>query len=257
MDTETSLAENAAVIERLNVLSIPLDILPPGQLEARILEMAKMNRPQNIVLLSVWDILRARKKGDYRNYVTNADLVVPISKSLVGGAKFLTKKIPFRYMPFDFIIAVLTALEKRNHSIYLLGGRRSVLKKAENNIKQTFPNLRIVGRYIGRFKKQDEPVILEAIRKAGPSLLLAGKGVRGREKWLAKQQNALNPGLRLWCSDILEVFAEQKKRPTHAVFDKGLEWVGFCLKNPFKIFRFFSYIRYNILLLVYKLFKKK
>jgi N-acetylglucosaminyldiphosphoundecaprenol N-acetyl-beta-D-mannosaminyltransferase len=201
--------------------------------------------------------LRARKNNDYRTYVTNADLVIPISKSLVSGAKFLTKKSPYRYMPFDFIIAVLTALEKRNHSVYLLGGKRNTLKKAENNIKQTFPNLRVVGRYIGKFKQQDKPIILEAIRKAGPSLLLVGKGVKGREKWLARQaQDTLNPGMRLWCSDILEVFAEKKKRPSHATFRRGLEWIGFCLKNPLRFFRFFSFMRYKILLLVYRLFKK-
>jgi N-acetylglucosaminyldiphosphoundecaprenol N-acetyl-beta-D-mannosaminyltransferase len=233
-----------------------MDILPPEQLEAQILEMAKLNQGQNIVLLSLWDLLRARRSGDYRNYVTNADLIVPISKSLVDGAQFLKKSIPFRYMPFDFIIAVLTALEKRNHSIYLLGGRRSTLKKAENNIRQTFPKLQIVGRYIGRFKRQDEPIILEAIRKASPSLILVGSGVRGREKWLARKKDILNPGMRLWCSDILEVFAEQKKRPSHSTFQKGLEWIGFCFKNPVRIFRFFSFIRYNILLVVYRLFKK-
>lgn len=249
-------AETVSVTERINVLAVPLDILPPDRLEAQILEMAKLHQPQSIVLLSLWDLLRARRKGDYRNYVLNADLVIPISKSLVRGAKFLTGKIPFRYMPFDFIVAVLTALEKRNYSIYLLGGKRSTLKKAEQNIRQTFPQLRIIGRYIGQFRRQDEPIILEAIRKASPSLLLVGTGVRGRERWLAKMQSALNPGMRLWCSNILEVFADQKKRPSHAVFQKGMEWVGFCFRNPFRIFRFFSFVRYNILLVFYKLFRK-
>jgi N-acetylglucosaminyldiphosphoundecaprenol N-acetyl-beta-D-mannosaminyltransferase len=249
-------AETAPVIERINVLTVPLDILPPEQLEAKILEMAKMNQAQNIVLLSLRDLLRARRNGDYRNYVTQADLVIPISKCLVSGAKFLTKKVPVRYMPFDFIIAVLTALEKRNHSIYILGGKRNTLKKAERNIRQTFPKLQIVGRYIGRFRHQDESIIMEAIRKAGPSLLLVGKGIRGREKWLAKKQQMLNPGMHLWCSDILEVFAEQRKRPSHAAFNKGLEWIAFCFRNPFRIFRFFSYMRYKILLVFYRLFKK-
>ncbi len=249
-------AETTPVIERINLLKVPIDILPPDQLEDHILEMAKTNEPINMVLLSIWDLLRARRNGEYRNYVTRAGLVIPISKSLVGGAKFVTRKIPVRYMPFDFIIAVLTALEKRGHSVYLLGGKKSTLKKAEKNIRQTFPNLRIVGRFIGRFKHQDEPVILEAIRKATPSLLIVGSGVRGREKWLAKQQNKLNPGMRLWCSDILEVFAEQKKRPSKAVFNKGLEWINFCFRNPLRIFRFFPYMYYKFLLIIYRLFKK-
>jgi N-acetylglucosaminyldiphosphoundecaprenol N-acetyl-beta-D-mannosaminyltransferase len=256
VDAETARTETNSVIERLNVLTVPIDILPPEQLEAQILDMAKANERQNMVLLSLWDLLRARRSGDYRNYVTNAKLVVPISNSLVDGSHFLTKKIPYRYMPFDFIIAVLTALEKRGYSIYLLGGKRSTLKKAEKNIRQTFPKLQIVGRYIGKFKTQDEPIILEAIRKASPTLLLVGSGIRGREKWLAKKQNILNLGMRLWCSDILEVFAEQRSRPSRAVFSRGLEWIGFCFRNPLRIFKFFSYVRYIILLVFYRLFRK-
>ena len=249
-------ADTTPVIERINLLKVPIDILPPDQLEDYILELAKSNEPKNIVLLSLWDLLRARRNGEYRNYVLDAALVIPISKSLVGGARFITKKTPVRYMPFNFIVAVLTALEKREHSVYILGGKRTTLKKAENNIKQTFPKLRIVGRFTGRFKHQDEPVILEAVRKAAPSLLLVGSRIRGREKWLARY-NKQNPGMRLWGSDILEVFAEQRKRPSASAFNKGMEWFGFCVRNPLRIFRFFPYMYYKILLVIYRLFKNK
>ena len=157
-------------------------------------------------------------------------------------------------MPFDFVVTILTILEKRAHSLYLLGGKPRILKKTEKNIRQTFPQLRIVGRYIGAFKRQDESVLLQAIRKAAPSLLLVGKGVRGEERWIARNSGQLNPGFRLWCSDLFEVFAERKNRPSRAVFDRGFEWAGYCFQHPLRFFRIFRYIYYKILLLVYKLF---
>jgi N-acetylglucosaminyldiphosphoundecaprenol N-acetyl-beta-D-mannosaminyltransferase len=250
-------AESPVPRERISLLKVPLDIVPPEQLFEAVYEI--LDNPEgtrNIVLLSLWDLLRARRNGEYRNYVRNASLVIPISKSLVGGARFLTGKTPVRYMPFNFIVQLLTILENRGLSVFLLGSRGGVLQKTEKNIRQTFPRLQIVGRYVGGFRKQGESTLLEAIRKAAPSLLLAGKGVRGEELWLARNSARLSRGLRLWCSDIFDIFAEKKQRPPAYIFDRGLEWIGFCFQNPLRFFRIFPYFYYKMLLLVYRIFNR-
>jgi N-acetylglucosaminyldiphosphoundecaprenol N-acetyl-beta-D-mannosaminyltransferase len=243
-----------ALRQRIKLLNVPIDIVDPEQLEQVVYDILADKKPQNIVLLSLWDLLRARRSGDYNRYVHNAALVIPISKSLIGGARFLTGKQPVRYMPFDFVINLLSILESRSHSLYLLGGKKQILLRTEKNISQTFPHLRIVGRYIGAFKRQEEASILEAIRKASPSLVLAGKGIRSEELWLARNSARLGDGLRLWCSDLFDVFAEKKKRPSRTSFDHGLEWIGYSFQKPYKFFRIFAYLYYKILLLFYKLF---
>jgi N-acetylglucosaminyldiphosphoundecaprenol N-acetyl-beta-D-mannosaminyltransferase len=243
--------------KRVEVLKVPVNIVPREDLEIVIFELLEKKNGDNIVLLSLWDLLRARRNGEFRNYLQNATLVLPISKSLVSGMRFLTGQTPARYMPFDFIVNILTILERRELSVYLLGGKPRVLALAEKNIRQTFPKLRIIGRFPGIIKKQTEETVLQVIRKSAPSLLLIGRGVPGRERWVAKNTYRLNAGLRLWCSDIYDVFAKRRKRPSHAVFDRGFEWIGFCIQNPIRFFRIFSYIRYIFLLLFYKLFKKK
>lgn len=242
--------------ERVSLLKVPVDIVPQDRLTEVIYELLAAGKGQNIVLLSLWDLLKARRSGEYRSFVLQAGLVIPISKSLTRGIRFLTGKTAVRYMPFDFIINLLTILENREFSAYLLGGKRRILQKTEKNIRQTFPRLRVVGRYIGAFKRQEEATILEAIRKASPSLLLVGRGVSGGEQWIVKNNTQLSGGLRLWCSDLFEVFAEQKKRPSKKTFDRGLEWIGYCFQRPLKFFRLFPYFYYKLLLLFYRLFKK-
>jgi len=243
--------------QTVKLLNVPIDIIAPEQLGEFVYDLLREKKEHNIVLLSLWDLLRARRNNDYRSYVLRASLVVPISKSLISGIKFLTGEKAYRYMPFDFIVSLLTFLEAREFSCYLLGGKTKIILKTEKNIRQTFPKLRIVGRFPGYFKKQDEATIIKAIKKASPSLLLAGKGIRGGEKWIAKNNVALgDSGMRLWCSDIFDVFAEKRKHPSHSVFAHGLEWIGYSFQKPYKFFRIFPYIYYKILLLVYKLFKK-
>ena len=248
--------EQEEIRQRVSLLKVPIDIVAPENLSDVVYDILKEKKEHNIILLSLWDLLRARRNNEYRYYVSRASLVIPISKSLISGIKFLTGKKAHRYMPFDFIISMLTTLENRELSCYLLGGKTRVLLKTEKNIKQTFPKLHIVGRFTGYFKRSDEPTIIKAIKKSSPSLLLVGKGVRGRERWISKNNIILGHGMRLWCSDIFEVFAEKKKHPSRSSFDKGLDWIGHCFQSPWKFLRFFPYIGYKFLLLFYKIFNK-
>jgi N-acetylglucosaminyldiphosphoundecaprenol N-acetyl-beta-D-mannosaminyltransferase len=248
--------EQPAVKERISLLKVPLDIVPQENLAECINELLAGSGGKNIVLLSLWDLLRARRTGEYRSYVTGAALIIPISKSIVGGVRFLTGKRAVRYMPFDFIVQLLTILEERELSLYLLGGKKQILQLTEKNIRQTFPRLRVLGRYAGAFKKQEEGTLLQAIRKAAPSLLLVGQGVHGGEQWIAKNNTHLSGGLRLWCSDLYEIFAKRKKRPSQYVFDHGLEWIGFSFSCPLRLFRIFPYFYYKLLLVIHRLFVK-
>ncbi|MDR1307720.1 MAG: WecB/TagA/CpsF family glycosyltransferase [Treponema sp.] len=251
MDAEIN---QTAGIERINLLKVPLNIVAPEQLEDVVYELLKTGKGQDVVLLSLWDLLRARNNYEYRPFVLRSTLVIPIARSLVRGVRFLKKKKVYRYMPFDFVINLLSILEKRELSVYLLGGKMRSLKRAEKNLRQTFPRLRIVGRFVGNFKHQEEHTILEAIRKAAPSLLLVGRGVKGGERWIARNGARLNNGLRLWCSDLFDIFAERKRRPSRKAFERGFEWIGFCFQKPWRFLRIFPYIYYKFLLFIYKLF---
>jgi len=242
--------------ERISFLKVPIDIVKPEQLDRLTYNLLAEGKEQNVILLSVWDLLRARRNSEYRDYINKAALVIPISKSIIRGIQFLQGKQAVRYMPFNFVIKLLTILEQYEYSSYLFGGKKRVLIKIEKNLRETFPGLRIVGRYPGGFRLQEEPIIIEAIRKASPSLLLVGKGVRGGEYWISRNSKRLGKGIRLWCSDLFDVFAERKRHPSERVFELGLEWVSYTLQNPMKLFRIFPFIYYNLLLLVYKIAKK-
>ena len=245
-------AVDMAMNERIRLLKVPVDIVAPDDLAPLIFRLANDPEEHNIVLLSIWDLLRARRNAEYREYVEQAMLVIPISKSIVRGAWFLLKKRPVRYMPFDFIMKCMSVLEEHEFSSYMLGGKKRVLLKIERNIVSTFPGLRMVGRFPA-FKRHEEAAVISAIRKASPSLLLVGKGVRGGELWLARNTGRLGNGLKLWCSDLFDVLAGRRWRPARKIFGLGLEWIGYCQRNPLKLFRFFPFAYYNLLLLAYKM----
>lgn len=241
-----------ARLNRVSVLGVPVDILPVEGIEDLVVRFADGKNHQ-IVLLSLWDLMRARRSEEFRTMIAGASLVLPISLAITKGARFLRRAEPIRYMPFDFVVKLLGALEQRGKSVYLLGSTRTSIQKAEGNIKTTFPGLRVVGRYAGRYPKHMEASIIEAVKKATPTLLLVGAGVPGREKWIPRNLACFNTGIYLWCSDLFEVFAERRSKPSKALFRNGLEWIVFFIRRPWKLYRIFIYLWYNILLLVSRL----
>jgi len=66
---------------------------------------------------------------------------------------------------------------------------------------------------------------------------------------MGRNSAAFGPGIRLWCSDLFDVFAERRHRPSKAVFERGLEWIVFARKSlanfplfsPTCIIKFCSY----------------
>jgi N-acetylglucosaminyldiphosphoundecaprenol N-acetyl-beta-D-mannosaminyltransferase len=246
--------DSQARVNRIFVLGVPIDILPPEGIDDLIVQFADGKNHQ-IVLLSLWDLMRAKYNVEFRTMIAGASLVLPISLSITKGARFLHRAEPIRYMPFDFVVKLLAALEKRGKSVYLLGASRTCIQKAEGNIKSTFPGLRVVGRYAGRYPKNMEASIVEAVKKSTPSLLLVGEGVPGRERWIPRNLARFNSGIYLWCSDLFEVFAERRSKPSRSLFRKGFEWIPFILRRPWKLYRAFVYLLYLIQLVIARLGK--
>jgi N-acetylglucosaminyldiphosphoundecaprenol N-acetyl-beta-D-mannosaminyltransferase len=244
-------------INRISLLGVPVDICSPENLENEILELLAKPGTKQIIFLSIWNLLRARHKGDFSETIKNADLIIPVSKSILKGAKFLKLDIPVRYNPFNAVIQILGILDSHYKSLYLFGSTKKTLTKTEHNIRDTFPNLRIIGRYVGYYPKSVENDIVEAIFKAQPSLVLLSDGIKEKNCWAYRRRNRFSSSIFLYYKDAFGIFSERVKRVSEKTFDKGHEIWSEVVHNPFKIFLIFPYIGYILSLIWYRLFKKK
>lgn len=244
-------------IQRIQLVGVPVDICMPENLENEILEILAKPGTKQIVFLSIWDLIKARRRGDFSECIKNADLILPISKSILRGAKFLKQDIPVRYNPFEAVIQILSILDSHYKSLYLLGSNKKTLQKAEHNIRDTFTSLRIVGRYVGYYPKQIEDSIVEAIFKAQPSLVLVSDGIKEKNCWSYRRRNRFSSSIFLYYKDAFGIFSERIKRVKERTFNRGNEIFVEIMHNPFKLFLIFPYMGYILTLVWYKLFKKK
>lgn len=239
--------------KRIDLLSVPVDIIQGEELEEEILAMLAKPSAKQIVFLSVWDLLRARINAEYLVALRNADLILPVSKSIIRGAKFLKMPVPQRYNQFDAVIKVLGILDRHYKSLFLFGAHKKSLMTAERNVRFTFPGLQIVGRYVGYYPKDAEKNITQAIFKASPSLVLIGSGIKKGVLWVHRRRNVFNNSIFLWYSDVIDIFSSRKKRISPKVFEKGLEIWPAIFRNPLRIFLIFPFMWYKLLLLGYRI----
>ena len=244
-------------IQRIEILGVPVDVCPKQDLEGKILQLLKKDSPSQICFMTIWDFMRARRKNEYAEMIKNADLILPISKSIISGARFLNKLAPFRHNPFDVLISILSILETRYRSFYIFGGRKKALMAAEKNIRITFRGLQIVGRCVGYYQKIDEENIIQAISKAAPSLVLVSEGIKKKDCWSFFHKDRFSTGIFLYYHDAVGILSKRIKRVNSKTFEKGREIWGEVLRNPLKFFLFFPFLWYIGLLVWTKIFKKE
>jgi len=158
-------------------------------------------------------------------------------------------------MPFDFVIRFLGALETRGRSAYLLGTDRKNLQNAEQNLRQTFPGVKIVGRYTGRYPKPMERNILTAIKKSSPDFVLVGSGVRGKDKWIYRNRKEFPRGVFLYSAAVMDIVSGKRKKVSREAFRKGREFLPELARHPWRVLRGFVYAYYGLLLLIYRIRK--
>ncbi|MCL2410493.1 MAG: hypothetical protein FWC97_02505, partial [Treponema sp.] len=72
MGVEQNTTMIGGIKQRIDFLDVPIDIIAPENFIEFVYELLKTDKEHNIVLLSLWDLLRARRSGEYRSYVKSA-----------------------------------------------------------------------------------------------------------------------------------------------------------------------------------------
>ena len=241
---------------RTDVLNIPIHSVAEKDIAGIVDVLLAEQGVSQIMLLRWWDFMRARVDRELRRCARESTLSIPVSKSVVFGARFLRKQQPFRHLPFDFTIRLLGALEDKNRSVYILGGTSESLRTVEQNLRKTFPGLKFVGRYSGYYNKIVESDIITAIRKAGPDFVILGGGIAAGDKWVSRHRKELGSCITLYSPETFDIFAEKRKRTSRVAFRRGLDFLPGFMRHPWRILRLPVFLWYLVLLLVFKVFRR-
>jgi len=241
-------------MNQLKLLGLKIDSIGTDEVYNYILKLSSAKeKSAYVALLDVYLLMKAQFNRTLFKYIYNADLILPVSGGIKFGLKFLNKKVEKIYNYFNFTINLLLNFTEKKKFVYILGGRRNLIEKVDKNIRDSFPGIRLVGRYHAEYKKSFEEDLLTAIRKATPALTLVGMNRPYQEKWLARNIKKFNSGVVIGVADFVNIVGGKGKSPKDKMIESGFYYIFKFIKNPFKIFRLFYYFLYIILLLLSKI----
>lgn len=245
----------AVGVKRIHILGIAVDVVDDDALPQAIENFYSLKENKQIILLDFHGLMKARYNKDRRKAITQAALVIPVSSMIARAAKFLKKDVPPQRRTYPFIIKLLAILEQKNKSVYLLGSNMRGVRLAESSLRATFPGVQIVGRYAAIFPPDREKDVITAIKKASPTLLLAGRGLKGRQLWLSRKRSQFAPGLCIWEKSCFDVFSGKKSKPNDRTAARLFRGFFGMIFRPWRLLRIFRYLYFYILLLIERLRK--
>jgi N-acetylglucosaminyldiphosphoundecaprenol N-acetyl-beta-D-mannosaminyltransferase len=206
----------------------------------------------HIITLNSLILLRSLFSPRLKNIIKNSELVFIESVGVELACKLIGFKVNKRIPGIDFFRELLYYIDIRFKSIYLLGASFDTITKAEKNIKKAFPSIKVIGRYHGYFKKDEEEKINIAIKKSSPDFIFVAMGSPKQEYWIASNLDKIKVAMGVGGS--FDVFAGKRKRAPKKFINGGFEWLYRIVSHPTRIFQIFPLLLFCFITLNYALF---
>ncbi len=233
---------------RYTLLGINVDLLTEQEIFDKIMEISEGDKSEHVILLDTYLLMKAQFDKSLAQIINSAALVIPISKGITGGLKFITGQTGECHNFFNLIIRLLSRLTDFKRNIYMIGGKNEkIIRRAETNVKGSFPGIRLMGTYHMGYKKPFEKNLITAMQKTSPSLVIVSTGRPKQEQWIARNKKGFPKGVFIGVEDFVQIIggkdknASRKKIP---VVDKNF-------------FRFIYFIDYGFALLFDKIFNRQ
>jgi N-acetylglucosaminyldiphosphoundecaprenol N-acetyl-beta-D-mannosaminyltransferase len=222
---------------RIDVLGVGFDPVDLEGAVERVVQLVLSGGPHLVVTANVELVMRARRMPELQDLLRGASLVVADGVGVVWGARKLGRPLPGRVPGIDLAARLCQEAAARGWSVYFLGGRPGVAAEAALRAGRRWPGLRVAGASHGYFGPDEEPGVVEAIRSASPTILLAGLGSPRQEQWLSRRLSALGVPVAMGVGGTLDVWAGRARRAPPWMQKLGLEWCYRLLREPRRLGR--------------------
>lgn len=225
-------------MKRVNILNASIDNLSKQEL------LEKLNEQGGIVVTpNVDHLMLMQKDPEFYQVYNQSNYKVCDSKIIFYAAKLLGNPIREKISGSDFFPAFYE-YNKNNEevSIFILGAKEGVAKKAQEIINQKVKRKIVVGSYSPSFgfeknEKECEKIV-DIINKSGATVLAIGVGTPKQEKWLFKYKDRLsNIKVFLAIGATIDFEAGNKIRAPKWMSELGLEWLYRLIQEPRRLWK--------------------
>ena len=133
-----------------------------------------------------------------------------------------------------------------DRSFYLVGASEAVIQTVAEKLTGRHPGMRLWYRS-GYLSGDDERRLEEQLREHRPDFVMVAMG-SPRQELLMRRLSAIHPAVYVGLGGSFDVFAGVKRRAPRWLQDLGLEWAYRFVREPARLRRLPSYLRFVALL---------
>lgn len=190
-------------------------------------------------------VMMAADNEEFRKTLNRGDLVIADGIGLIYASKIRKKPLQERVTGFDTSMYMIEEAEKKGLSLFILGGKDGVAKRACENLKLTNPKLKIAGYHHGYFKgahigqagHEEELKVVEEINNSNADLIFVCLGAIKQENWIDYNADKLKCKIAIGNGGTVDILAGDIKRAPEFFQKLGLEWFYRLVSEPSRIKR--------------------
>lgn len=223
------MSEGPASVE---ILGCRLDCVDIGEATARILALARGDRPAQIVTLGTEMVVAARRDLRFRSTLAASALNVCDTVGVLFAARRRGARIAGRVTGVELLERLCAAAAKEVLPIYLLGAAPGVAIEAARLLAERYPGLRVAGAGDGYFPVERSSAVAEEIARSGARLLFVGLGSPRQEFWLAEHLARSGAGAGIGVGGAFDALVGRVPRAPESWRRLNLEWLYRLLREP-------------------------
>ena len=194
-----------------------------------------------IVAINVDVVMKIENDSYLKKISDEADMTLVDGKPLIWISKLKKKPIKAKISGSDLVPQICNLAAQKNYSIFIIGGKEGVAKRAKVELEKKYPNINIVGTYSPPFgfekNKKEINDINKMISNKKPDLLIVCFGCPKQEKWIYENINNYDATVSICAGATVDFLAGNVKRAPKWMSDHGLEWFYRFLQEPKRLFK--------------------
>ena len=226
------------------------------QLLEKISEMAALETQTSITFVTATRLLKAHLFKKHAERLRQINLLIPQGRGIAWTARRFKEPQITPVAPSDVFMNVLRGAITHKQTTFFLGAKPDTVNNAADNLRKSFPELRIVGSHHGYYKENRAEDIATAIRKASPSFLFVGMGYPKQEQWVCDHFKPMTSTIALCVGNTLDLCAGEASRGPMWMRRKHIEGLYKAFCNPLRFFRIFWVITLFFVVYWNKLFRR-
>ena len=230
---ETILGNN----DRITILNTIIDVLNVEETIDLVEEYVKRKVPLHLMGVNADKINELSSNERLKQIVNSCGIINADGASVIKASKYLGKPLPERVAGIDLMQSLVKLSEKKGYSIYLLGAKQEVVEKTANVLKNSYPELKIVGIHNGYFVEDEWPEISKMIKSVHPDFVFVGITSPIKEYLIEFLQDDGNNSVFMGVGGSFDVISGAIPRAPVWMQKSGLEWLFRVIHEPKRLFK--------------------